>query len=117
LINKEGIVASKEVGMEESSSLSVQISIDQNSDVDLLSWIDEETSDLEDFIIVTPKRCRKPNKRFSFSGTKKSKKSIKEIPCLTQSGGVAGQGIPAPAKPPSPKRKRKKHHERVDLEL
>jgi len=107
MINNEDIVPSNEVGMEESSSLPVQISNDQNSDVDLLSWIDEETSDLEDFIIVTPKRCRKPNKRFSFSGTKKPKKSNKEIPCFTHSGGVAAQGIPAPAKPLSKKKKKK----------
>jgi len=55
--------------------------------------VEEETSDWEDFVLVTPKRTRKVNRKFLFSvSSKKTNNSGKENPC--NKPGALHQGIP-----------------------
>ena len=53
----------------------------ENAD-SLSEIIESESSDWEDFVLVTPKRTRKTNRKFLFSvSNKKAIKPSKEIPC------------------------------------
>jgi len=55
--------------------------------------VEEETSDWEDFVLVTPKRTRKVNRKFLFSvSSKKTNDSGKENPCSKP--GALHRGIP-----------------------
>jgi len=62
---------------------SIPIPVVEVENADSLSEIIEsESSDWEDFVLVTPKRTRKTNRKFLFSvSNKKTTKSSKEIPC------------------------------------
>jgi len=81
-----------------------------------LECVEEENTDYED-VIVTPKRIRKPNRKFLFSAfNKKSSKPAKENPGR-QNGGIH-QGISgASKKTPSNNNKKKSNHERSNMEL
>ena len=56
---------------------------EQNDKVELhTECVEEENIDYDDFTLVTPKRIRKPNRKFLFSvSNKKAIKPSKEIPC------------------------------------
>ena len=62
---------------------SIPIPVVEVENADSLSEIIEsESSDWEDFVLVTPKRTRKTNRKFLFSvSNKKAIKPSKEIPC------------------------------------
>lgn len=77
----------------------------EENDDSCLECFEEEHTDYEDFIVVTPKRQRKPNKKFLLSiATEKAKNSSKEIPC--SSIGVEHQGISGVSRKASKKNKK-----------
>ena len=85
------------------------LELDQMSISSEANPVQDEQVDWDDFILVTPKRCRKPPKKFTFSGTKKAKKSNKENPCSTSAKGVVCQGIPASTYPRQQKKKKREN--------
>ena len=68
---------------------------DDGSMVGTIDDAQEEQSDFDDFVLVSPKRLRKPNKKFgcSVSNRKKNSKHNRENICKSKGGG--SQGIPA----------------------
>jgi len=90
---------------------------EQNDKVELhTECVEEENTDYDDFTLVTPKRIRKPNRKFLFSASnKKHSKSTKEIPCnkigtVHQGNSGVSRGVPK-------RKKRKTNHERTNMEL
>jgi len=70
----------------------------------IIQWLEEEHSDVEDFILVSSKkRTRKPAQRLCLSGKKQKKKGNKEIPCPKQKG--KGERLGNSANPPDPPKK------------
>lgn len=87
--------------------------MDPKNDIELICGAQEEESDMDNFILVTPKRKRKSVKKLNILAPRKPKARGKEIPC--KKGGGRKQGIPKPSLPK--KTKRKVNHERTHLEL
>ena len=91
------------------------LNIDDNSiGIDSL----DENTDLDEHVLVSPKRCRKPNKKLLFSGSVKKRRVVKAGKISAWRGvGIHRETLGFPKNPSKKNQKLRKKHERSHMKL
>ena len=70
-----------------------------DNDSELVEWKDDDSNASDDFILVSPKRNRRPPNKLILSVPKKKKRIGKTKACNPSQDGTMGKGNPGPMKP------------------